>query len=99
VENTEVLEGFRWDAASNLPVLTPLIGMNKAEIVRMAQDIGTYDISILPYPDCCSFMIAAHPETRSDLATIVGYEARIENADARVDECVKNAEALCLKLS
>ena len=42
-------------------ILSPLIGMNKQEIVDIARKIGTYEISILPYGDCCSFLIAKHP--------------------------------------
>ena len=42
-------------------ILSPLIGMNKQEIVNIARKIGTYEISILPYGDCCSFLIAKHP--------------------------------------
>tara|TARA_Y100000310_G_scaffold309142_1_gene352959 strand:- start:1283 stop:2383 length:1101 start_codon:yes stop_codon:yes gene_type:complete len=42
-------------------VLSPLIGMNKQEIVNIARKIGTYEVSILPYGDCCSFLIAKHP--------------------------------------
>lgn len=79
-------------AASDLPVLSPLIGMNKEETIGLARTIGTFDFSTLPYPDCCSFMIAPHPETRADLATILGYEAGMDGADALVEECVERAE-------
>ncbi len=63
--------------ASTLPILTPLMGMNKNEIISTARDIGTYKISILPHQDCCSFMIADHPELRADLQEIVELESRI----------------------
>jgi thiamine biosynthesis protein ThiI len=46
-------------------ILAPLIGMNKDEIVAIARQIGTYDISILPYPDCCSLYLPEHPELRA----------------------------------
>jgi len=62
---------------ASLPVLPPLIGMNKEEIIKIARQIGTYDLSILPYPDCCSFMIAKHPETRANLEKIEKMESRI----------------------
>ncbi len=61
-------------SASRLVVLPPLIGMDKEEIVAIAKKIGTYDISILPYEDCCTFMIARHPETRAKLSEVEGYE-------------------------
>jgi thiamine biosynthesis protein ThiI len=78
--------------ASAVAVLTPLIGMNKDEIVKIAQKIGTFDISTLPYPDCCSYMIAPHPETRAKMHIIENYEAAIKNPGQLVEECVKNSE-------
>jgi len=60
-----------------LPVLPPLIGMNKEEIIKVARDIGTYELSIVPYPDCCSFMIAKHPETKADIDAIKKLESLI----------------------
>ena len=58
---------------SALPVLTPLIGMDKKEITEIAKKIGTFSISSLPYGDCCSYFIDRHPELRmkaADLASI-----------------------------
>jgi len=78
--------------ASELPVLTPLIGMNKDEIVKIAKEIGTYDISTLPYPDCCSYMIAPHPVTKAKLQAIENYEAAIKNGEQLVEACVENSE-------
>jgi len=43
------------------PVFTPLSGMDKEEIIDIAKKIGTYEVSISPYEDCCSFMVAKHP--------------------------------------
>lgn len=53
-----------WDA-SELPVLAPLIGISKQEVVELSRRIGTFETSSEPYPDCCQFMIAEHPATRS----------------------------------
>ena len=47
-----------------LPVLRPLIGMDKVEIIRMAREIGTYETSILPYEDCCTVFTPRHPAIR-----------------------------------
>ncbi len=66
-------------SATKHPVFTPLIGKNKQEIVNMAQEFMTYNISILPYEDCCSFMIAPHPELRSTTAQIEKIEEGIDN--------------------
>ncbi len=79
-------------AAAERPVLSPLVGLNKEEIITIAEKIGTYEHSILPYPDCCSFMIAAHPDTRGDLAEIEQYEEGMEGIDALVQNCVDGAE-------
>lgn len=52
------------NAATRLPVLRPLIGTDKTEIVARAEAIGTYEISIRPYEDCCSLFLPAHPSTQ-----------------------------------
>ncbi|ADU51392.1 thiamine biosynthesis/tRNA modification protein ThiI [Thermaerobacter marianensis DSM 12885] len=62
---SQTLESIRTiSAVATLPVLRPLIGMDKTEIVERARAIGTYDISILPYEDCCTLFVPAHPATR-----------------------------------
>lgn len=53
------------ESVATLPVLRPLIGMDKMEIVDQAQKIGTFNISIKPHEDCCTFMIPKSPRTRS----------------------------------
>ena len=85
--------------ASALPVLTPLIGMNKDEIIQFAKEIGTFKISTLPYPDCCSFMIARHPETRAKLDLVREYEAAIKDAEQLVEECVEKSEVRYLNFT
>jgi len=62
----------------NLPIFSPLIGMNKQEIVDLAVKIKTYEISILPYQDCCSFLIAKHPETKAKPEEIIKQEENLE---------------------
>ena len=61
-----------------LPVLRPLAGDNKDEIIDEARRIGTYDISIEPYEDCCSVFVPKHPETRADLEKVHKIEAELE---------------------
>jgi thiamine biosynthesis protein ThiI len=60
LQNLSVIE-----AAATLPVLRPLIGMDKSEIIREAQAIGTHDTSILPDQDCCTLFVPRHPATRA----------------------------------
>ena len=58
-----------------------MAGLNKEEIVRKAEAIGTYEISIEPYDDCCSFFVPIHPETKADLKTVRQSEHGIEFGD------------------
>jgi thiamine biosynthesis protein ThiI len=64
--------------SANLPIFPPLIGMNKQEIIDLAVKIKTYETSILPYQDCCSFLIAKHPETKARLEEILKQEENLE---------------------
>lgn len=63
--------------ASNYPVYTPLISMNKDEIVAYAKQIGTYELSILPYVDCCSMFVAKHPKTKSSIKELNELEKHV----------------------
>jgi thiamine biosynthesis protein ThiI len=56
---------------TRLPLFRPLIGMDKEEIIRAAQDIGTYQTSILPYEDCCTLFAPQHPEVRPKVDRMV----------------------------
>ena len=58
------------DQASSMPILRPLVGFNKEEIVNVARRIGTFPISILPDQDCCSLFVPRHPETRAKLEKV-----------------------------
>ncbi len=62
-------------AAATLPVLRPLVGMDKEEIVAQAERIGTYEISIVPDQDCCQLFTPKHPATRARLAEVEAAEA------------------------
>ncbi|MCL2754380.1 MAG: tRNA 4-thiouridine(8) synthase ThiI [Oscillospiraceae bacterium] len=74
------------DEAAELPILRPLIGMDKIEIVAIARAIDTYDTSTLPYEDCCTIFTPKHPKTNPKLAELFGVEARLD-----YDELVTNA--------
>jgi len=62
-------------SATTKPILTPLLGFDKVEIMKIAREIGTYETSILPYEDCCSFLVANHPATKARLEIIKSIEA------------------------
>ena len=53
------------DAAQNLPILRPLIGMDKTEIIAISRKIGTFDTSIEPYEDCCTIFTPPHPKNQA----------------------------------
>jgi len=61
-----------------MPILRPLIGDDKIEIVEIARRLGTYDISIQPDQDCCSLFVPKHPETKAELAEIEASESRLD---------------------
>ena len=79
------------DQAAPIPVLRPLIGFDKHEIIAEAQRIGSYDISILPDQDCCTLFVPKHPETKADLETVLRLEESL-SVDEMVREAVQNTE-------
>ena len=66
------------DAAVEMPVFRPCIGLDKEEIIVRARQIGTFDISALPYEDCCTVFTPRHPNTRPVLEDILENESRID---------------------
>ncbi|BAS27563.1 tRNA uracil 4-sulfurtransferase ThiI [Limnochorda pilosa] len=74
-----------------LPVLRPLIGLDKSEIIDRAQAIGTYAISIRPYEDCCTLFVPAHPATHPDRLQAEAAEAALA-VQALVGEAVAGTE-------
>lgn len=62
----------------SLPVLRPLIGMDKEEIVRISRKIGTFDTSILPYEDCCTVFTPRHPKTKPHLDEVREVESALD---------------------
>ena len=69
---------------AEMPVFRPCIGMDKEEIITISRNIGTFDISILPYEDCCTVFTPKHPRTRPELAKVVAQEEKID-VDALTD--------------
>ena len=77
-------------AAATLPILRPLVGMDKAEITRDAERLGTYATSILPDDDCCTLFTPPHPATRANASAVEAAEARLD-LDALVERAVTEA--------
>lgn len=81
------------ESVVDVPVLRPLIGLDKQEIVKRAQDLGTYSISIRPYDDCCTVFVPRHPETRPDPEAVAVKEAGLV-AGELIEEALTEAEIL-----
>ena len=82
-------------AVIDMPVLQPLIGIDKEEIVTLARKIGTFETSILPYEDCCTVFTPRHPRTHPKLKDVEAAESALD-IDALVDEAVKGIERIRL---
>ena len=76
-----------------LPILRPLVGFDKTEIVERAREIGTFETSILPYEDCCTVFLPKHPLIRPDLAKVVEQEKKLD-VEALVAEALASEETL-----
>ena len=83
-------------AVTDLPVIQPLIGFDKEEIVRLARKIGTFDTSILPYEDCCTVFTPKHPRTKPKIADVERVEAALD-VDALVQEAIEGIERIEIK--
>ena len=79
------------DTVSTMPVLRPLIGMDKVEIVNIARKIDTFDISVQPYEDCCTVFTPRHPKLRPNPADVAEAQAEFDFAPL-VEAAVQNAE-------
>ena len=80
----------------SLPVLRPLIGFDKEEIVRLARQIGTFETSILPYEDCCTVFTPRHPRTKPRLRDVIAAEAGLD-IEALVEEAFNGIERIRLE--
>ena len=79
------------DAAATMPVFRPLIGMDKDEIISISRKIDTFEISILPFEDCCTVFTPRHPRTRPTPKYAREVEAMIPDLDKMMDEAFEGA--------
>lgn len=84
------------DAVVDMPVFRPLIGLDKTEIMDIAEKIDTYETSILPYEDCCTVFTPRHPVTKPKLETMPKVEAKLD-VDALVNEAVEGTEIVMVE--
>ena len=80
-------------AVTTLPIVQPLIGFDKEEIVRLARKIGTFGTSILPYEDCCTVFTPRHPRTKPKLKDVEAVEAALD-VEALVEEAFNGIEQI-----
>ena len=81
------------DVVKALPVFRPCIAMDKEEIIKVANKIDTYDISILPYEDCCTVFLPKNPVIKPTIAKAEHEESYL-NIDDLVAECVAGEEII-----
>ncbi len=90
---SQTMEAIRAiDSAAQMPVFRPLCAMDKQEIVDVSVKIGTYDISIRPYEDCCTVFVAKHPETKPKKSIIEAIEKKIDGLDELIDLSIENVK-------
>mgnify|MGYP003257436565 FL=1 len=81
------------DEACDMPVLRPVIGMDKDEIVIISRKIDTFETSILPYEDCCTVFTPKHPRTKPQLKFVKFAEDEM-NAEELINRAIENIEQL-----
>ena len=81
------------NAVTNMPVIRPVACMDKLEIIALAEKIGTYTTSILPYEDCCTIFLPKHPVIHPNLEKVLNFEKNFD-FESLVDECVQNKETI-----
>lgn len=82
------------NSAVSMPVLRPLAGMDKQEIINIAEKIGTFDISIQPYEDCCTIFVAKHPETKPSANVVMKIERKLDRLEELLDKALEETEII-----
>ena len=83
------------NAVATLPVLRPLIGFDKDEIIEIAKRIDTFETSILPYEDCCTIFLPKNPVTKPRLDVVKRVESVLD-IDALVEQALENVETIAV---
>ena len=76
-----------------IPVIRPVATFDKLEIIDIAKQIKTYDISILPYEDCCTVFVPKHPVIKPEISKAEEYE-KLFDFESLIDECIKNIKTV-----
>lgn len=81
------------NSVTNFPVIRPVACLDKLEIIEISKKIGTYDISIRPYEDCCTVFVPKHPSINPNIEKCEKYEKTFDY-DSLIDECINNVEVI-----
>ncbi len=81
------------NSVTNKPIIRPVACLDKLEIINLAEKIGTYDTSILPFEDCCTIFVPKHPVINPKLALCEDYEMAL-NYEKLIDKCLQNVEVI-----
>ncbi len=85
------------EQVTTLPILRPLIMMEKEEIIRISEQIGTYETSILPYEDCCTVFVPKSPSTNPNMKIIRQLERSMDWLEDYMDQAVESTERLTIR--
>jgi len=80
---------------TNTPVLRPLISMDKMEIIEIAKQIDTHDISILPYEDCCTIFTPRAPKTKPKKEKVLQHESQLDLAPL-LEKAINETETIVI---
>ncbi|WP_154837434.1 tRNA uracil 4-sulfurtransferase ThiI [Staphylococcus sp. Marseille-Q1834] len=80
---------------TSTPILRPLVSLDKEDIVKKAREIGTFDVSIQPYEDCCTIFTPKNPVTEPDFDKVIKYES-VYNFDEMVQRAADNVETITI---
>ena len=96
---SQTMEALRVsEDVTDLPVLRPLIGLDKEEIVKISRRIGTFETSILPYEDCCTVFTPRHPKTKPHVEEVREIESVLD-IQGLVDKALSQREVVKVKLA
>jgi tRNA uracil 4-sulfurtransferase len=87
---------FAINDVTNTPVLRPLISVDKPDIIKMAHEIGTHDISIRPYEDCCTIFVPAAPKTKPKVEKVQRYESFVD-FEPYIEQAINKMETILIK--
>lgn len=78
---------------TNMPVIRPVACLDKLEIIKISEQIGTYETSILPFEDCCTIFVPKHPVINPKLSSCVEYEKNLDYNEL-IEETINNIEVI-----